>query len=43
MKTTQHHKFRHFNWEIFTIWCVVVVSFAALFAAGYILWAKCHG
>ena len=25
------------------IWCVVVVSFAALFVAGYIIWAKCNG
>jgi len=33
----------HQNWERFAIWSLVVVSFAALFVAGYVLWAKCHG
>jgi hypothetical protein len=43
MKTTQQDKSSHLNWGMFAIWSVVVVSFAALFAAGYIIWAKCHG
>jgi hypothetical protein len=33
----------HRNWEMFVIWSFVVVSFAALFVAGYVIWAKCHG
>jgi len=37
------NKSSHLNWEMFAIWSVVVVSFAALFAAGYIIWAKCNG
>jgi hypothetical protein len=31
------------NWEMFAIWSFVAVSFAALFVAGYVIWAKCHG
>ena len=30
------------NWEMFVIWGFVVVSFAAFFFAGYIIWVKCH-
>jgi hypothetical protein len=33
----------HLNWEMFAIWSFVVVSFAALFIAGYVIWVKCHG
>jgi hypothetical protein len=25
------------------LWSFVVVCFAALFVAGYVIWAKCHG
>lgn len=33
----------HLNWELFVIWSLVVVSFVALFFAGYSIWAKCQG
>jgi hypothetical protein len=33
----------HLNWEMFAIWSFVVVSFAAFFVAGYVMWAKCQG
>ena len=33
----------HLNWEMFAIWSVVAVSFAALFFTGYVIWAKCNG
>lgn len=36
-------KFVHRNWDMFVIWSFVVVSFAALFVAGYIISVKCHG
>jgi len=31
------------NWEMVALWSFVVVSFAALFSCGLIIWAKCHG
>jgi hypothetical protein len=31
------------NWEMFALWTFVVFSFAALFFAGYVIWAKCQG
>lgn len=31
------------NWETFVVCSLVVVSFAALFFAGYVIWAKCNG
>jgi hypothetical protein len=31
------------NWEMFAIWSFVVSSFAALFVAVYVIWAKCQG
>ena len=37
------NKSSHLNWEMFTIWSLVAVSFAALFVAGYIIWSKCNG
>jgi hypothetical protein len=37
------YKSNHPNWEMFVIWSLVVVSFAALFFAGCVIWAKCHG
>ena len=37
------NKSSHLNWEMLVIWSFVAVSFAALFAAGYMIWAKCHG
>jgi len=43
MKTTQHNKSSHLNWQMFAIWSFVVVCFAALFFAGYVIWAKCNG
>jgi len=43
MKTTQHNKSSHLNWQLLALWSFVAVSFAALFAAGYIVWAKCNG
>jgi hypothetical protein len=43
MKTTQINKSSHLNWEMFALWSFVVVSLAAFFAAGYIIWIKCHG
>ncbi|HXI69815.1 MAG TPA: hypothetical protein VNN22_05590 [Verrucomicrobiae bacterium] len=33
----------HPNREMVALWSFVVVSFAALFIAGYFIWAKCHG
>jgi hypothetical protein len=33
----------HLDWERLAIWSFVVVNFAALFVAGYVIWAKCHG
>jgi len=33
----------HLNWEMLAIWSLVVVSFAALVFAGYVIGAKCHG
>lgn len=37
------NKSSHLNWEMFAIWSVVGVSFAALIFAGYVIWAKCNG
>ncbi len=37
------NKSPHLNWEMLVIWSFVVFSFAALFAAGYIIWTKCNG
>jgi len=37
------NKPNHPNWEMFALWSFVAVCFAALFVAGYIIWAKCHG
>lgn len=30
------------DWAMLAIWGCVVLSFAAFFLAGYIIWAKCH-
>jgi hypothetical protein len=30
------------NWEMFAIWGLLVVSFAAFFVAGYVVWDKCQ-
>jgi hypothetical protein len=32
----------HLNWAMLAIWGCVVLSFAAFFFAGYIIWVKCH-
>jgi hypothetical protein len=37
------NKSSHLNWEMLVIWSFVAFSFAALFFAGYIIWARCHG
>ena len=37
------NKSSHLNWEMLAIWSFVAVSFAALFVAGDIIWAKCNG
>jgi len=37
------NKSSHLNWEMIVLWSFVAVSFAALFAAGYMIWTKCHG
>jgi len=42
-RDSQPNKTNHPNWELFAIGSVVAVSFAALFIAGYVIWAKCHG
>ena len=31
------------DWEMVALWCFVLVSFAAFFFAGYVIWAKCNG
>jgi hypothetical protein len=31
------------DWVMVVVWSFVVVSFAALFVASYVIWAKCHG
>jgi hypothetical protein len=31
------------DWELVELWFFVLVSFAALFFAGYVIWAKCNG
>jgi hypothetical protein len=36
------NKSPHLNWEMLVIWSFVVFSFAALFFAGYVIWAKCQ-
>ena len=36
------NKSSHLNWVMLVIWSFVVVSFAALFFAGYVIWAKCQ-
>jgi len=36
-------KASYLNWEMLAIWSFVAVSFAALFFAGYVIWAKCPG
>jgi hypothetical protein len=36
------NKPNHLNWEMFAIWSFVTVCFVALFAAGYVIWTKCH-
>jgi hypothetical protein len=33
----------HLNWEMFALWSFVAFSIAALFVAGYVIWAKCRG
>jgi hypothetical protein len=43
MKRTQPNKSSHLNWEMLAIWSFVAVSFAALFFALYVIWAKCNG
>ena len=43
MKTTLQNKSSHLNWEMLAFWSFVALSFAALFAAGYIIWTKCNG
>jgi hypothetical protein len=43
MKRTQQNKSSHLNWATLAIWSFVAVSFAALFAAGYMIWTKCSG
>ena len=35
------NKSSHPNWDLLAIWSRVVISFAALFFAGYVIWAKC--
>lgn len=30
-------------WEMVALWIFVFFSFAALFFAGYVIWAKCNG
>ena len=37
------NKSSRLNWEMLALWSFVAVSFAALFAAGYVIWAKCDG
>jgi hypothetical protein len=37
------NKSPHVDGEMLMIWSFVVFSFAALFAAGYVIWAKCGG
>ena len=39
----RRNKSNHLNWEMLALWSFVAVSFAALFFAGYIIWAKCNG
>jgi ferric-dicitrate binding protein FerR (iron transport regulator) len=34
---------RSSDWQSIALWVFVVVSFAALVFAGYVLWAKCKG
>jgi len=36
------HETSRLNWEMLVIWSFVVFSFAALFFAGYVIWAKCQ-
>jgi hypothetical protein len=43
MKTVKPSKSNFPNWQMFALWIFVVTSFAALFFAGYIIWAKCNG
>lgn len=31
------------DWEMVALWFFVLVSFAASFFAGYVIWAKCNG
>jgi hypothetical protein len=31
------------NWKMLMVWSFVAVSFAALFFAAYVIWAKCRG
>lgn len=31
------------DWEMVALWFFVLVSFAAFFFAGYVIWAKCNG
>jgi hypothetical protein len=37
------NKSRRLNWEMFAIWSLVALSFAAFFVTGCALWVKCHG
>jgi hypothetical protein len=43
MKTIQKNKSNHLNWEMFVLRSFVVICFAALFVAGYVIWTKCNG
>ena len=43
MKTTQQKKSSHLKWEMFALWSLAAVCFAALFVAGYVIWVKCNG
>ena len=39
----RRNKSNHLNWEMLALWSFVAVSLAALFVAGYVIWAKCNG
>ena len=35
------HRTGNRNWELLAVWVCVVLCFAALAFAGYVIWAKC--
>lgn len=35
------NKFKRLNWDVLILVSLVVFSFAGLFFAGYVIWAKC--